>query len=51
MARYAEIYGAWKADPESFWMEAAKTVDWIKPPTRRWTTPMRPSIAGSSMAR
>ena len=31
---YSEIYGAWKADPEAFWMEAAKGIDWVTPPTR-----------------
>ncbi|MGF1447675.1 MAG: propionyl-CoA synthetase [Pikeienuella sp.] len=34
MGRYRETYDAWKADPEGFWMEAAKTVDWITPPTK-----------------
>ncbi|MEO0994416.1 MAG: AMP-binding protein, partial [Pseudomonadota bacterium] len=34
MASYAEVYEAWKADPEAFWMEAAKAVDWTVPPTR-----------------
>jgi len=31
---YKDIYSAWKADPESFWMAAAKEVDWITPPSR-----------------
>ncbi|NNE87156.1 MAG: propionyl-CoA synthetase [Silicimonas sp.] len=31
---YAEIYAAWKADPEAFWMEAAQAIDWVSPPTR-----------------
>ncbi len=34
MARYREVYEAWKADPEGFWMEAAKAVDWTTPPTK-----------------
>ncbi|MEL6219429.1 MAG: propionyl-CoA synthetase [Pseudomonadota bacterium] len=34
MASYAEVYEAWKADPEAFWMEAAKAVHWTVPPTR-----------------
>ncbi|MDE2364743.1 MAG: AMP-binding protein, partial [Hyphomicrobiales bacterium] len=33
-SRYAEVYGQWKRDPESFWREAAKEIDWIKPPTK-----------------
>ena len=28
---YAEAYAAWQADPEGFWAEAAKEIDWIKP--------------------
>jgi len=34
MTSYAEIYEASKADPEAFWMEAAKAIDWTRPPTR-----------------
>ena len=31
---YADIYAAWKADPEAFWMEAAKAIDWDRAPTK-----------------
>jgi propionyl-CoA synthetase len=31
---YAAIYNNWKSDPEGFWMDAAKAIDWVKPPTR-----------------
>lgn len=31
---YREIYDGWKADPEAFWLEAAKDIDWITPPSR-----------------
>ncbi|MEO1563327.1 MAG: propionyl-CoA synthetase [Pseudomonadota bacterium] len=31
---YKEIYEGWKSDPEGFWMEAAKAVDWISPPSK-----------------
>ena len=34
MTSYADIYDASKADPEAFWMEAAKAVDWTRPPTK-----------------
>jgi propionyl-CoA synthetase len=34
MTDYAETYGAWKADPAAFWMQAAQAVDWITPPTQ-----------------
>ncbi|HEY8567034.1 MAG TPA: propionyl-CoA synthetase [Beijerinckiaceae bacterium] len=30
-SRYAEVYGAWRADPERFWGEAARALDWAKP--------------------
>ena len=29
---YADIYAGWKSDPEGFWMEAAKGIDWVTPP-------------------
>ncbi len=31
---YAEIYAGWQADPEGFWMEAAKAIDWDTAPSR-----------------
>ena len=31
MSRYHEVYQSWKTDPEAFWAEAAKAVDWYKP--------------------
>jgi len=31
---YAEVYGAWKNDPEGFWMDQAKAIDWVTPPAR-----------------
>ena len=34
MSSYGEVYGAWKKDPEAFWAEAAKEIDWIKPPSK-----------------
>ena len=34
MSRYAEVYAQWRANPEGFWAEAAKDVDWIRPPQR-----------------
>ncbi len=29
MSRYHEVYAAWKKDPEAFWGEAAREIDWI----------------------
>ena len=34
MSNYREVYDAWRANPEAFWMEAAQEIDWITPPTR-----------------
>jgi len=30
-SRYEEVYAAWRADPEVFWADAAKAIDWTKP--------------------
>ena len=32
-SRYHETYAAWQRDPEAFWAEAAKAIDWYSPPT------------------
>ena len=31
---YAKVYAGWKADPEAYWMDAAKAIDWATPPSR-----------------
>ena len=31
-SRYQEVYQSWQKDPLAFWAEAAKEIDWIKPP-------------------
>ena len=31
---YRDVYTAAQADPETFWMDAAKAIDWVTPPTR-----------------
>ncbi len=31
---YRDVYAGWKADPEAFWLEAAKAIDWDTPPTQ-----------------
>ena len=30
---YRDVYDGWKADPESFWMQAAEAIDWTVKPT------------------
>ena len=32
MQSYLEVYQSWKNDPESFWLDAAKGVDWVSAP-------------------
>ena len=31
---YKDVYAAWQADPEAFWMQAAEAIDWDQAPTR-----------------
>ena len=31
MSTYAKTYQRWQSDPEAFWVEAAREIDWIKP--------------------
>ncbi|RMC34902.1 propionyl-CoA synthetase [Paracoccus alkanivorans] len=33
---YRDVYDAWKSDPEGFWMEAARQIDWERAPSRAW---------------
>ena len=33
-SRYHDVYAFAQRDPEGFWAEAAKEIDWIKPPTK-----------------
>jgi propionyl-CoA synthetase len=30
---YADVYAGWKANPEAFWMEQSKSIDWHSAPT------------------
>ena len=31
-SRYYEVYARWRRDPEGFWAEAARDIDWVEPP-------------------
>jgi propionyl-CoA synthetase len=33
-SRYSSVYEHWRRDPQGFWAEAARRIDWIKPPER-----------------
>ncbi|WP_099826839.1 propionyl-CoA synthetase [Oceaniglobus indicus] len=32
--KYSDIYKSWQDDPEAFWMEQARAIDWDRAPTR-----------------
>lgn len=31
---YAKVYAAWRNNPEGFWMDQARAIDWVKAPTK-----------------
>ncbi|MGJ5618344.1 propionyl-CoA synthetase [Sulfitobacter sp. MF3-043] len=31
---YRETYQSWQNDPEAFWLEQARAIDWVEPPTQ-----------------
>ncbi len=31
---YRDVYAGWKADPEAFWLDAARGIDWVRAPTQ-----------------
>lgn len=33
-SRYHAVYAEWQADPEGFWLEQAKAIDWVEAPTK-----------------
>ena len=33
-SNYPQAYAKWQADPNGFWAEAAREIDWIKPPQK-----------------
>ena len=33
-SRYHDVYARWQRDPEGFWGEAAKEIDWYEPPKK-----------------
>ncbi|MGB7317176.1 MAG: propionate-CoA ligase PrpE [Planktotalea sp.] len=34
---YKDIYASWQKDPEAFWLDAAKAIDWDEAPTKALT--------------
>ena len=48
-SHYAEIYASWKRDPEGFWADAARDIDWIEQPKRIFDASprhLRPLVRG-----
>ncbi|WP_373355990.1 propionyl-CoA synthetase [Pseudoroseicyclus sp. CXY001] len=39
---YRETYAAWAQDPERFWLEAARAIDWHRPPARAFSAANAP---------
>lgn len=33
-SRYAKTYARWQAEPEAYWLDIARGIDWIKPPEK-----------------
>ena len=33
-SNYPQVYAQWQSDPHGFWAEAAREIDWIKPPSK-----------------
>ncbi len=31
---YREVYDRWRSDPDAHWMEAARLISWVRPPTK-----------------
>lgn len=48
---YAEVYKSWQTDPEQFWMEQAKAIDWDVAPTRALNDDSAPMYEWFSEAR
>ena len=38
MGAYVDVYNGWKNDPEKFWMEAASQIDWVKAPSKAFSS-------------
>ena len=39
---YAATYAAWRADPDGFWLQAARAIDWVTPPGHALNTDRAP---------
>ena len=47
MSRYAQEFDRSLSDPEGFWGDAAKMIDWYQPPTQVLDRSTRRSTGGS----
>ena len=50
-AKYQEMYAASIADPDKFWGEQAKRIDWMKPFTKVKNTSYAPGNMSDQMVR
>ncbi|MCC0023385.1 MAG: propionyl-CoA synthetase [Hyphomicrobiaceae bacterium] len=39
-SRYHDVYSSWKRDPESFWLECARDIDWVSAPVNAFDKSM-----------
>ena len=47
-SKYHEIYQGWQKDPEGFWANAAKEIDWYKPAEKIFDDKTSRWFAGTS---
>jgi propionyl-CoA synthetase len=39
---YKKVYAAWQTDPETYWLDQAKAIEWVTPPTHALNTARAP---------
>ena len=39
---YAAAYAAWKSEPQAFWADAARAIDWFRPADQVFDAPQAP---------
>eukprot|EP01037_Dinobryon_pediforme_P002505 gene2505-2544_t len=42
MSRYSDVYARWQQEPEGFWLEAAKAIDWYQAPVKAFDKTSEP---------
>ena len=49
-SRYHDVYARWQRDPEGFWGEAAREIDWYEQPKKVFDKDAASTAAGSPAA-